>query len=171
MTQYALVTNRPIRPWLFKLVWYGVFFTYAQYSFIVYMMQKQGGVAPENAKMMTTVFAALGTAALIAGVCLKKYFFSQGWVRRFLEKQEQISSGHVPGMPPDEKTLARLLQITFPLYLMSLGLVHTCVVFGLVSSVMLRNASAFLPFLVATVFGTLLCYPDIREFMEESSMA
>ena len=171
MLSFESRETRTVRPWIFKLIWGGVFLTFLQYGVIIHLALKNEGAPAENAKSITLIFGVIGIIAMIIGVCMKKYFFSQGWARRFLEKQEQIADGHVPGMPPDEKTIARLLQITFPLYLACLGMVHTSAVFGLVATLLSRNASTFLPFIAITVTGTLLCYPNIKEFIEDIRLA
>jgi len=153
-----------------KLVWAAVFANYGVYYFIVYAGTSQGSRACASINpMMTPLLIALGCTALTAGFCFKKFTFSPWRAGRFLSSLEITASDTIPGAPPGEQPLILLAQSTFRLYLMSLGMIHTCCLFGLILAVIRKNISIFIPFLIATVVITILCFPKLEAFIDESS--
>lgn len=154
---------------LMAVVWAGEFLTFCVYYFIVRVSatQEQAG-ATEGDTVLLAVFGLMGAASLVAGVVFRWYIFSQRRARTFLSREPGEATGPVAELTREEQNLLLMARQTFPLYLMSLGMVNSCALFGLVLALIGRSPDVFSVFAVAAAVAWGLCFPRLGAFIESS---
>ena len=133
---------------LLSVVWAGEFFCYGVYYFIVHQAASRGDVAQgADDWMLPMLFGLIGGVALLGGIGLKWFLFSQRRARAFLSQPPPPSSDAGQDMTPDEQSLVVLAKRMFQPYVVSLGMINSCVLFGMVLALMQRDIGVFTPYL------------------------
>jgi len=154
---------------LILLVWAGEFFCFGVYCFIVQQSSSQPEVAAASTEQVLPVlFGAMAVALLLAGLVFRWFVFSQRRAQAFFARQKLPPANESEDKDLEEQLLIQLAKATFQPYIMSLGMINSCVLFGMVLSVIQRDPRMFMPFLCGGIVGAALCFPTLEAFIEES---
>jgi len=157
---------------MIRLIWAGQFFSFVLYYIIArfQILSEQTDVHTE-APLPLPVFAVIACAGLLMGLGLRFYLFSQYRAQAFLSRRmlNTSLSQSTQELSSQEQHLFALVSANFLPLIISLGMVNTCALTGLVCSVLNRDVSVLPPFLIAAALGHLLCFPRPLAFIEETA--
>ena len=160
-----------IRPTSLQLlvIWAGEFFSFGVYFFIAHQATSQPkppAASPEQ--LLPVIFGILAGVSLLAGLGLKRFVFSQRRAQDFLSQQKPPLADAAEEEAFEEQSLIQLAKQTFQPYLISLGMINSCMILGMVLSIIQHDLNTFLPFLIGGVTASLFCFPRLESFIEES---
>jgi len=168
ISENVRVAIRPISM-LLTFIWAGEFFSFGVYYFIANQAASQAKPPLDSVDpMLPVIFCVMAGVSLFAGLGLKWFVFSQRRAQAFLCKQLSPIADKPQDETLAEKSLIILAKGSFQPYLMSLGLINTCIIFGMVLSVMQQDLNTFMPFLTGSVAGSIFCFPRVEPFVEAS---
>jgi len=151
------------------MIWAGEFFCFGLYYFVAYRAASQPKPPPESVdQMLPIILSVIGGASLLAGLAMKWFVFSQFRAQAFLARQMPSTGDTAQDETIEEKSLISLAKGSFQPYIMSLGMINSCILFGMVLSITQHDISTFKPFVIGTVIGGILCFPNLESFIEES---
>lgn len=166
--------RKAVRPtsMLLTTVWLGELSTFAVYYLVVWMMSRHDGPAPAGDSVLPILFGALAAACVFGGIGFRFFAFSQGLARKLLSREQAGPAlPGIDGLTEDERQLACLARGVFPMYVMALGMINSCAVFGMVLAMVLRDAGLFVPFVVAAMVGCALSFPRLESYLEETRVS
>lgn len=160
-----------IRPtsMLLLAIWVGEFFSFGIYYFIVNQAASQpDSPASSTEQVLPMLFGVMAGVSLLAGLGLKWFVFSQRRAQSFLSQQKPQPTDASQDEMFEEQLLIQLAKQAVQPYIMSLGMINSCILFGMVLSIIQRDLGTFIPFLIGGVVGSLLSFPRLESFVEES---
>lgn len=159
---------RPVST-LLTVIWAAECGSLVVYYLIAWYVSRQEAGASANVPMLPIVFGAIAAMSLLAGIAVKFFAFSQARARQLLGQAPtgpQLAG--VDELTEDEQKLARLAAGLQPLYIMSLGMINSCALFGMVLAVIQHDAHLFVPFMVASMVGCVTNFPRVDAYLEEA---
>ena len=66
-----------------------------------------------------------------------------------------------------EKEIFRIVTHSYTYFMISLGMVHTCAIFGLVSAITNGDKEIYIYHAVIAIIGSLLCKPKIDQLLDK----
>ncbi len=149
-------------------VWAGGFISFGIYSFIAHLAVSRSSAALAGTDLLPVILGTIGGVLVVGGVVLKRYIFSQRRAQAFLTRETGFSQVGAKNLTPEELKLVMLAKGTFVPYMMSLGMIQSCVLFGMILSIIQHDLQAFIPHLVGGIAGLFLCFPRFKTFLEKS---
>ena len=159
---------RPLRL-LYSLMWAVPFINFGMYYFIAHLLTSQEPVAAAtHDQTVSVLFGVMAGVCLLAGLGLKSVLFSQRRAQRFLSRRTLATEDTPGGLTPEDHALAELARRGFVFYIISLGMVNACAMFGMILTMMQRDIGAFTPFLIGGIVGQILCFPRLDAFLQQA---
>jgi hypothetical protein len=154
---------------LMEVFWYGNLISIAIHYFIgVNVIKGLTSNVPSDNLIMYVLFV-IGIPGAIAGVVLSKVLFSSvRFFERFAGRYNyKFDLGNDGDFNEHDKKILIILNSAFSFYVICLGLVNTCSVFGLVASILYHDIQVFYRFALVSGICALLCRPKLNLLVEK----
>lgn len=149
--------------WLFYFIWAGLYLNLGIYYFMAAMITSDARAgAGENTPLPLVAIAPVAGAALLGGILLKRFALSKRRAAAFQATCPAVSENIDDASDPGQQAPATMfMRRNFILYVISMGMVHTCGMLGLIYAISTGSANTILPFLIAEAVSLVLCFPRV----------
>lgn len=157
-----------------KLIWLGQFFSFAIYAFIPFQVAAKGEKLPaENALILTIIFSGLAFLIMIGSFILRHFTSSPTAIAKLLNKGSNLAmNSNIPitkehekqaeELSPDEQLLFKFSIKSFPVIIMSWGMLQSAGIFGMVLATLTHNPIIAIPFISISAMATLFHFPNLK---------
>ncbi|MBN1782285.1 hypothetical protein JW948_14220 [bacterium] len=147
---------------LMTFLWISHFPSYGIYYYIV---NNEARAFTDPPGQPSVLFALLSLIFVIAGISMSHAAFSSDKMYKRTIRPVILPPG-MQDLSEPEKRIHKIVTDSYTYFMISLGSVHTCAIFGLISSMMSCNNQIYLIHGATAVIGAIFCRPRVDRLLE-----